>query len=531
MAIYLLVSSVIIISCVISNKVSRKLGIPTLLAFILLGMCFGSDGIFKIHFDNYYFAEQICTVALIFIMFYGGAGTRIHEAKSVAVKSILLSSIGTVLTAFMVGIFCHFVLKIDILESFLIGSVISSTDAASVFTVLRSKKLSLKYKTASMLELESGSNDPFSYMLTLIFLTLMSGNASGGKIPYMIFAQIVYGVLLGVILAYSALWFFKHYKFKTEGMDSIFVVAVALMSYALPALIGGNGYLSAYICGIILGNHEIKNKRTIIHFFDGITGLMQMLLFFLLGLLSFPSQLQGIAAKSILIALFLTFIARPLVVGLILTPFKCKFNQQLFVAWSGLRGAASIVFAIMTVVHPAVMDNDIFHIVFFIVLFSILIQGTLIPVISKKLDMIDENGDVMKTFTDYSYELPVSFVEFEMAKGHPWVDRTVQELNLPKNLIIALILRGEDKIIPKGATYILADDKVVLCGRTGNSVEGVSLSEIEITKKHELCGKVVKNITKENEILVMIKRGQELVIPDGNTQIIEKDILIINKNT
>lgn len=530
MAIYLLVSSIIIFVCVLSNRVSRKLGVPTLLAFILLGMCFGSDGIFKIHFDNFYFAEQICTVALIFIMFYGGAGTRIQEAKSVAVKSVILSSLGTVLTAFLVGVFCHFVLDIDLFESFLIGSVISSTDAASVFAVLRSKKLNLKHKTASILELESGSNDPFSYMLTLIFLTLMGGSVSGGKITYMIFAQIVYGVLIGVALAYFALWFFRHYKFKTEGMDSIFVVAVALMSYALPTLIGGNGYLSAYICGIILGNHEIKNKRTIIHFFDGITGLMQMLLFFLLGLLSFPSQLPEIALTAIVIALFLTFVARPLVVGLILTPFKCQLNQQVLVAWSGLRGAASIVFAIMTVVNPAVMDNDIFHIVFFIVLFSILIQGTFIPIIAKKLDMIDEKGDVMKTFTDYSYELPVSFVEFEVAKGHLWADKTVQELNLPKNLIVVLILRGEDKIIPKGATYILANDKVVLCGREANSIDGVSLSEIEITKKHELCGSVVKSISKENEILVMIKRGKNLVIPDGNTKILENDILIINKN-
>ena len=531
MAIYLLVSSIIIFSCVISNRVSRKLGIPTLLAFILLGMCFGSDGIFKIHFDNYYFAEQICTVALIFIMFYGGAGTRIQEAKSVAVKSVLLSSLGTVLTAFLVGTFCHCVLNIAILESFLIGSVISSTDAASVFSILRSKKLSLKYKTASMLELESGSNDPFSYMLTVIFLTLIGGDVSGAKIAYMIFAQVVYGAIIGVAIAYCALWFFKRYKFKTEGMDSIFVVAVAIMSYALPALVGGNGYLSAYICGIILGNHEIKNKRTIIHFFDGITGLMQMLLFFLLGLLSFPSQLLQIAPAAIVIALFLSFFARPLVVSLILTPFGCKLNQQLVVAWSGLRGAASIVFAIMTVVNPAVLNNDIFHIVFFIVLFSILIQGTFIPLISKKLNMIDEKNDVMKTFTDYSYELPVSFIEFDVASDHIWTDKTIQQINFPKNLIVVLILRGEEKIIPNGSTYILANDKVVLCGREGNSVDGVSLSEVEITKEHELLGKSIKNISKKDELLIMIKRGKHLVIPDGNTKILENDVLIINKNS
>lgn len=528
MATYLLVAAIIIFACVIFNKVSRKLGIPTLLAFIIMGMCFGSDGIFKVQFDNYYFAEQICTVALIFIMFYGGAGTRLQEAKSVSVKAMLLSSVGTVLTAGFTGAFCYFVLNIGLLESFLIGSVISSTDAASVFSILRSKKLSLKYKTASMLELESGSNDPFSYMLTVIFLTLMGGEISGGKIAYMIFAQVVYGAVFGVTLAYAALWFFKHYRFKTEGMDSIFVVSVALISYALPTLIGGNGYLSAYICGIILGNHEIRNKRTIIHFFDGVTGLMQMLLFFLLGLLSFPSQLHSVALPAIAIAVFLTFVARPIAVGLILTPFKCKIRQQLLVSWSGLRGAASIVFAIMTVVSPSVLDNDVFHIVFFIVLFSILIQGTLIPFVAKKLDMIDEKGDVMKTFTDYSYELPVSFIEFEMTDKHPWADKTVQELRLPHSLIMVLILRGEERIIPKGSTYVLAEDKIILCGRTGNSVEGVSLSEHEITKNHEMCGQFIRDISKEDEIIVMIKRGRRLVIPDGNTKILENDIIVIN---
>ncbi len=530
MTAYLLVSAIIIFFCVIFNKVSRKLGIPTLLAFIVLGMCFGSDGIFKIHFDNYYFAEQICEIALIFIMFYGGAGTRIQEARSVVAKATLLSSLGTVLTAFLVGFFCHFILKIDLLEGFLIGSVISSTDAASVFSILRSKKLSLKYKTASMLEIESGSNDPFSYMLTIICLTLMSGDISKGKIAYMIFAQVVYGAVFGVAIAYMSLWFFKRFKFKTEGMDSIFVVAVALFSFAAPALVGGNGYLSAYICGIILGNHEIKNKRTIIHFFDGITGLMQMVLFFLLGLLSFPSQLPAIAPTAIAVALFLTFIARPVVVGVILTLFRCKLNQQMLVAWSGLRGAASIVFAIMTVVHPAVMDNDIFHIVFFIVLFSILIQGTLIPLISKRLDMIDYSEDVMKSFTDYSYELPVGFIEFEMIESHPWTDKTVEEIGLPKTLIIALILRGEDRIIPKGSTYILANDKIILCGRAGNSVDGVALLEIEVIKNHAMCGKSIKNIFNENEIVVMIKRNNNLIIPDGDTQILENDILVVNKN-
>ena len=191
MPVYILIASVVIIACIILNKVTNKLGIPMLLAFILLGIFFGSDGVVKIEFGNYDFAEQICSAALIFIMFYGGFGTKWSEARPVAVKAVLLSSLGVVLTAAITGLFCHYFLKIEWLESFLIGSVISSTDAASVFSILRSKRLNLKYNTASLLEVESGSNDPCSYMLTIIVLALMEGSASGGGIAYLVFAQFV----------------------------------------------------------------------------------------------------------------------------------------------------------------------------------------------------------------------------------------------------------------------------------------------------------------------------------------------------
>ena len=177
---------------------------------------------------------------------------------------------------------------------------------------------------------------------------------------------------------------------------------MALLAYASASVIGGNGYLSVYIAGIILGNKPLHNKKSMVHFFDGITGLMQMLIFFLLGLLSFPSQLPKIMPYAFAIALFLTFVARPLVVFAILTPFHCPMNQKLLVSWSGLRGAASVVFAIMAMVSPAYTKNDIFHMVIFIVLFSISIQGSLLGVVAKKLDMIDEDGNVMKTFSDYS---------------------------------------------------------------------------------------------------------------------------------
>jgi len=199
----LLLAAIIIIICVLFNKLTNKLGVPMLLAFIILGMVFGSDGLFKIPFENYRIAEKVCSTALIFIMFYGGFSTRWSEAKPVAVKSVLLSTVGVILTAGLTGLFCYFVLHTQLLESLLIGSVISSTDAASVFSILRSKKLGLKDNTASMLEVESGSNDPCSYMLTAIILSIMTGHASGGAIAYMVFTQLVYGTAIGIMVAFA----------------------------------------------------------------------------------------------------------------------------------------------------------------------------------------------------------------------------------------------------------------------------------------------------------------------------------------
>ena len=415
----LLLSALVILACVLCNKLSSKLGVPTLLAFILLGMFFGSDGVVKIPFDNYGLAQNICSFALIFIMFYGGFGTNWSQAKPVAGKAAILSSFGTAFTAGLVGLFCWAVLSLPTLESFLLGAVIASTDAASVFSILRSKRLNLRDHTASLLEVESGSNDPFSYMLTLILLTLMPGEISAPAVVYQIFAQLVYGGALGVGVALAARAFLRRFRFASEGFDAIFLVAVALLSYVVPTLLEGNGYLSVYITGILLGNSQLENKKALVNFFDGATGLMQMLLFFLLGLLSFPSQLPAIAPTALAVVLFLTFVARPAVVFLLMAPFRSSPRQMALVAWSGMRGAASIVFSILAITSPAVTNLDLYHIVFFIVLFSILVQGTLIPVVAKKLNMTDQEANVLKTFTDYTDEVPVQFLQCILPPYHP----------------------------------------------------------------------------------------------------------------
>ena len=499
-----------------------------LLAFILLGMIFGSDGLFKISFEDYVISEQICSIALIFIMFYGGFGTRWKAAKPVAAKAIVLASLGVILTAVITGAFCYFVLKISLLESFLIGSVISSTDAASVFSILRSKQLHLRYNTASLLEVESGSNDPCSYMLTVITLSLMNGNANGGEFIYLIFTQVVFGLLFGFVFAYIGRYILKNIDFSNDGFDVVFVFALAIISYAAPSAIGGNGYLSAYILGIVLGNSKIKNKAALVNFFDGITGLMQMLIFFLLGLLAVPSRMSEIAIPALLIALFLTFIARPLSVFGLMIPFKSKFKQMLVVSWCGLRGAASIVFAVVATVDPAYKQYDIFHIVFMIVLFSMLIQGSLLPIFSRKLDMIDTNDDVMKTFNDYSDEVPIQYIEISIHEEHPWSNKTVSNINFPIETILVLVNRGKESITPNGETLIMPNDKLILIAKTHELSDKIKLTEKSVDKDDEWVNKAISEIPREqNMLIIMVLRNDEVIIPTGSTILNENDVIVI----
>lgn len=526
---YLLISSLIIFLSIILMKISGKIGIPMLLAFIVLGMIFGADGLSIVDLSNYKTAGDICTIALIFIMFYGGFGTRWETAKPAAPKAIVLSSLGTVATAVTVGGFCHLALKMDLWESMLIGSVICSTDAASVFSILRSKRINLKYHTAPLLEVESGSNDPFSYMLTVVVLSIMSGTSSGPQqVVLMLIAQIAFGLIFGYIVALMADKVLKHIG-ENSASDILFVFSIAILSYAGAEILGGNGYLSAYVAGIVLGQKNIPNKVALVHFFDGVTALVQVLIFFLLGVVAVPSEIPTVAGKAIAIALFLTFIARPLVVFLLMTPFKAPFKQQAIISWCGIRGAASIVFAIIATAHPAYLSNDIFHIVFFIVLFSLLLQGSLLPWMSEKLDMIDDDSNVLKTFNDYSEEMPVEFIKIPISEGHDWIDKKVKEIAMIPNLLIVLINREEKKIIPDGDTDIRLGDELVISALAIDDHTMGMLTELEVEGDNQWIGKRLADIKfKEGNIIVLIKRGSQILIPNGDTVIQKRDLLVFS---
>ena len=365
-------------------------------------------------------------------------------------------------------------------------------------------------------------------MLTVILLSLMSGSISVPAFVYQVFAQLVYGGALGVLIALAARKFLQCFRFSTDGFDAVFLVAVALLSYVLPTLLGGNGYLSVYLTGILLGNSPLRNKQGLVSFFDGVTGLMQMVLFFLLGLLAFPSQLPSIAPTALAVALFLTFVARPVVVFLLMTPFRSSLGQILLVAWSGMRGAASIVFSILVITDPAEVSLDLYHIVFFIVLFSILLQGSLIPVVAKKLKMTDSSANVMKTFTDYTDEIPVQFLRSTLTPGHPWVGKALRELTLPPDSLVVLLLRQGEKLVPNGSTVLAGGDVLILSGQDGGRIPGVHLYEKTLSHGTDWSGRPLAALDTGPRLVILIRRGEEVIIPRGDTVLQAGDVLVIN---
>ena len=523
----LLLCAIVILVCVFFGRFSSKVGVPALLLFMLIGMMFGSDGLFQINFEDYQLTERVCSVALIFIMFYGGFCVKWEAAKPVIGKSVMLSTLGVILTAGIACVLCHFILRIDWAESFLIGAVISSTDAASVFSILRSKNLSLKNATAPLLEIESGSNDPVAYMLTMIGLALIQGSKQT-SIPYLIFAQIVFGIILGVGVAIVAIWLMRKVAIEAENLDMIFMIGIALLAYALPSLAGGNGYLSVYLAGIILGNSKLKNKAVLVHFFDGVTGLAQICLFFLLGLLSFPHKLPEVLVPAVIIAIVLNFIARPISVMAILMPFRASFRQCTLVSFAGLRGAASIVFAIMVIAQGVVLENDLFHIVFLVSLFSVAIQGSLLPMVARKLDMVDNDNDIRKTFNDYQEETAITLMRMHIHEGHNWENRMIKDVALPSDSLAVMIKRDGETLIPKGDTKLLAGDNLILNVPYYNADNEVQLQEIVIDKNHTWCDKKIMELPiSRNTLVTMIRRDEETIIPDGQTTIRCKDIVVI----
>jgi len=462
----LLIGSILLFASILIGKTSFKLGIPVLIFFLALGMLAGSEGIGGIYFDNPRNAQFIGIVALNFILFAGGLETNWESTRPVIWHGISLSVLGVILTAGFLGVFVWLVTDFTIYEALLLGSIVSSTDAAAVFSILRSKNIALKKKLRPMLEFESGSNDPMAYFLTVMLLGFVTTEDQNFiSIVPKFFIQFILGGLLGYLFGRFTRFIVNKIGLHYDGLYPVLVITMMFVTFSATDFIGGNGFLAVYIAAIYLGNQEFLHKNTIIKMFDGLAWLMQIILFLTLGLLVYPSHILPVVGIGLLISVFLIVIARPLSVFLSLLPFKLKNRYRWFVSWVGLRGAVPIVFATYPLIAGYEKAEMIFNIVFFISLTSVLIQGTTIPFIArllrvsipakaKALNPVDIIlGDGVKT----------EMLEVSIPENSEVAGKKIAELNLPGNALIVVIKRKDNKYItPKGSTTIEPLDKLII---------------------------------------------------------------------
>lgn len=467
----LLIGSILLFVSIVLSKTGYRFGIPTLLVFLFVGMLFGSDGL-GVQFHNANEAQFIGMVALSIILFSGGMDTKFSEIKPVLSQGILLSTFGVLLTTLFTGFFIYWISGMDstniylpLTTSLLLAATMSSTDSASVFNILRSQKMNLKHSLRPMLELESGSNDPMAYMLTIVLIQFIQSTGMGaGQILGSFAIQFIVGAGAGYLLGKLAIFIIDKINLPNQSLYPILLLAFIFFTFTITDLIKGNGYLAVYIAGIMVGNTRITNRKEIATFMDGMTWLFQIIMFLTLGLLVNPHEMLSIAVVALLIGIFMIIIARPLSVFLCLLPFpKMSFNSKIFVSWVGLRGAVPIIFATYPVVANVEGSNQIFNIVFFITILSLVIQGSTISFFAKLLHL---DTPLEKTGNDFGVELPeeldtnlrdIVLTEEMLAKGN-----TLADMNIPKGTLVMLVKRNDEFIIPNGSVHLKEGDKLLL---------------------------------------------------------------------
>ena len=522
--------SMVILLCVISEKFSYKLGVPALIFFMFVGMLFGQDGL-GIQYSDFTSAEMICSLGLIFIMFDGGFNTNWSTAKKTVKQAVTLSTFGVLLTAVFTTVCMHMLFHLPYGESFLIAAVLASTDAASVFSILKSNNLDLKDGTSPILEVESGSNDPMAYLLTITAISVMlTGQISVTNILLTIFVQLFIGSLMGILFAVGTRYVLQKKNVLSDGLELIFMIGVVLLCYAISDKFGGNAYLSVYLLGIYLGNTRMNAKRSIAAFFNGLTSLLQIMIFFIIGLLAVPSTMHKSLLLSLAVVFVLTFIARPLMSVILLMPQKCSFRQCMLISWAGLRGASSIVFAIVAVSSGISLSFDLFHVVFLVSLFSISIQGALLPTVSKKLDMIDEHPNIYKTFNELDESVDFQFTLVHINEDNSWKGKRVKDIDLPFGAQVIMIKRDGKSLAARGKSVIKENDDLLINVPAYYPSDKESVQQVNIYHKHPYADRTVEDLAiPNNQLIIMIIRGEEKIIPNGDTIVREGDTMLIFK--
>lgn len=467
----LLIGSILLFVSIVVGKTGYRFGVPALLLFLLVGMLFGSDGL-GLQFHNAKIAQFIGMVALSVILFSGGMDTKFKEIRPILSPGIALSTVGVFLTALFTGLFIWYLsgmswtnIHFPLITSLLLASTMSSTDSASVFAILRSQKMNLKHNLRPMLELESGSNDPMAYMLTIVLIQFIQSDGMGtGNIIGSFIIQFLVGAAAGYILGKLAILILNKINIDNQSLYPILLLSFVFFTFAITDLLRGNGYLAVYIAGMMVGNHKITFRKEIATFMDGLTWLFQIIMFLMLGLLVNPHEMIEVAVVALLIGVFMIVIGRPLSVFLCLLPFrKITLKSRLFVSWVGLRGAVPIIFATYPVVANVEGSNMIFNIVFFITIVSLIVQGTSVSFVARLLHL---STPLEKTGNDFGVELPEEIdtdlsdmtITMEMLNEAD----TLKDMNLPKGTLVMIVKRGDEFLIPNGTLKLHVGDKLLL---------------------------------------------------------------------
>lgn len=442
-----------------STKIASRLSVPGLVVFLSLGMLFGSDGLGLIHFDNPILAQSIANICLLFILFEGGINTKRDVLKSVLVPSMLLATIGVIITALVVGLSVHWLLGIELPYALLIGAIPSSTDAAAVFALLKNKLL--KGRVRGTLESESASNDPMAIILTTAVIQLIQGQLSSpGLLVLNLLWQLAIGSAVGLLVAKGAVILFNRIRLEAQSFYYVLALGVALLSFGLADLVMGNGFLAVFVTGVVLGNSKFVFKRGIDLFTEGISTFCHVALFLILGLLVYPSEAIQVWREGLVVAFILIFAARPIAVFLTVAFNKYELRERLFLSWAGIKGSVPIVLATYPLAAGLELGSYIFNIVFFVVLISTILQGSTIDWLAKKTKLFIGT----KQSSPHSLELisleksQVELMELDIEKDSPTVGKKVMELGLPKNALVVSIVRDNDIITPRGGTKIKAGD-------------------------------------------------------------------------
>ena len=483
----LLVGAILLFLSVLVGKTGAKFGVPALLLFLGVGMLAGSDG-FGIYFDSPQIAQFIGTVALCIILFSGGMDTHYREIKPILAPGVTLATLGVLMTTIITGLFIYSLsdllpgnFQLGLLESMLLAAVMLSTDSASVFSILRSKGISLKERLRPTLELESGSNDPMAYMLTILLIQVIEiGVIDWPHSIVLLFMQLSIGAAAGFALGYAIVWIINRINVPNESLYPVLLFSCVFFVFAFTNLLQGNGYLAVYIAGLVVGNRKLVHKRSLTTFFDGFTWLFQIVMFLTLGLLVNPSELPAVAGVGLLVAIFMIVVSRPISVFTCLLPFR-RFTTRarVYISWVGLRGAVPIIFATYPLMSAEIPNaRMIFNIVFFVTIVSLLVQGTTVSAMARWQGLVGKSEEKEIFNVALPDEIKSAMSEIELTDEALSGGNKLMNLSLPDNTLVVMVKRREQYFVPKGHTHLQSGDRLLV----------ISDNDEELRKSYESLG-------------------------------------------